>query len=574
MIEVATNPDIHWQVVSDLRECLLGPRGLRLDEWLQEDRARIVKHGRHRTVYHVMLPERNFYVKHYPIYDTRSWLRQLVRPSKALHEFHNAVEVARRGIATFVPLAVGEHRTWLGPAESYLVTQTLENTEALDDFLESTWVTLPADRRQRLASRLGRVLGQFVARMHEAGIRHSDLHAGNLLLRLDAEDRPTLFLIDLHAVSFGPPLDWPASRDSLIMINRWFSVLVSRSDRWRFWASYFAARELGSKVLFREGGRTSAAVRQRRKSLARDLELRTLQSNLVFWRRKDRRCLRNNRRFRRLRARNVIGHAVCDLDGRLLDALLADPDGPFQDPQMALLKNSRSTAVAELEVEMAGKTRRMIYKRFHVTAWSDPWAASLRPTPALRSWQAGHGLRQRFLPTPRPLIVLHRVRRGLLHEGYLLVEKIEPACDLRQFLNAPRVEEGRRGQLLRTAIVELARVIREMHRRRISHRDLKAANVLVQMDGDHRPRIWLIDLVGVSRHRRLPRRRRVQNLARLNASFLQDPKITRTDRLRFLRTYLQWGLRGRETWKKWWHAVDQATWAKAERNKKNRRPLA
>ena len=80
---------------------------------------------------------------------------------------------------------------------------------------------------------------------------------------------------------------------------------------------------------------------------------------------------------------------------------------------------------------------------------------------------------------------------------------------------------------------------------------------------DHWPltpsRVWLIDLVGVQRIRRLRRRRKVQNLARLHASFLGDPTLGRTDKLRFLRIYLAWGLHGRAGWKSWWHEIDRAT---------------
>jgi len=123
----------------------------------------------------------------------------------------------------------------------------------------------------------------------------------------------------------------------------------------------------------------------------------------------------------------------------------------------------------------------------------------------------------------------------------------------------------------------------------VSHRDLKSVNVLVVRDPstrqdasaeplDHWPltssRVWLIDLVGARRHRHLGRRRRVQNLARLHASFVNDPTVTRTDKLRFLRIYLRCGLHARADWKSWWHEIDRATQAKVARNARSGRPLA
>src|SRR5207247_10015003 len=86
--------------------------------------------------------------------------------------------------------------------------------------------------------------------------------------------------------------------------------------------------------------------------------------------------------------------------------------------------------------------------------------------------------------------------------------------------------------------------------------------------------VWLIDLVGVRSFRKLTRKRKVQNLSRLNASFLETAALTRSDRLRFLRIYLQWALRGSDGWKAWWRAIAAASALKARRNLRTGRPLA
>src|SRR5262249_14828688 len=160
-----------------------------------------------------------------------------------------------------------------------------------------------------------------------------------------------------------------------------------------------------------------------------------------------------------------------------------------------------------------------IYKHIRGSTWKDALANLFRPPPALRSWQAGHALLDRGLPTPRPLAVLHRLRGGIRRDGFLLVEKVENAFELRPFLlrlrSLPRQDQRRRLGML---IERLARIVRDMHRWQISHRDLKAANILVQTahEGSDMA-VWLIDLVGVVCWRHLALKRRVQNLARLNA---------------------------------------------------------
>jgi tRNA A-37 threonylcarbamoyl transferase component Bud32 len=462
-------------------------------------------------------------------------------------------------VATFVPLAVGQSDSGYRPADSWIVTRSLGETEPLDNFLMKTLPAFAPEEQVRLRQRVAATLGAFVARMHDAGVIHHDLHPGNVLVRRNGE-AIELFLIDLHAVQLTRPLDWPASRDNLVILNHWFTMRASRTDRLRFWRAYCEARQ--EKLPF--------APAEVRAALPVELEKRTWLSNLAFWRARDRRCLANNRYYQRLRSAAAVGHATSDLPADLRETLLADPDAPFAWPGIRLLKDSRSSTVAEFEIAIDGQPRQFIYKRFRVTAWSDPWVALLRRSPALRSWVHGHGLRERCLPTPRPLLVLHRRRAGLLREGYLLAEKVADAVDLHAFVAglaslSPAIRRG----LLRRRIEQLAGLVRELHRRRMAHRDLKAANVLLSPP----EQLWLIDLVGVSRYEQLPRERRVKDLARLHASFHQSAAVTRTDKLRFLRVYLQWGLFGRSGWKRWWQQVEVATAAKVAQNRRRGRVL-
>jgi hypothetical protein len=113
-----------------------------------------------------------------------------------------------------------------------------------------------------------------------------------------------------------------------------------------------------------------------------------------------------------------------------------------------------------------------------------------------------------------------------------------------------------------------------MHDRQVSHRDLKAPNVLMAGPDPLTAEPVLIDLVGVETGRQVRESVRVRDLARLNASFHDTPTVSRTDRLRCLRAYLRWGLHGRGDWKSWWKRVGEATRMKAARNARVGRPLA
>ncbi|MBL8796334.1 MAG: serine/threonine protein phosphatase [Planctomycetia bacterium] len=547
---------VHWLIRPDCQH-LLGPDGLRLQEWLQAGQAQVVKHGPHRTVYRVALPGLDVHVKHYRLMDLRAWLRELLRPAKALAEYRRALAVAARQVPTFAPVAVGRKQDRLGASDSYLITRSLDGTSTLADYLEKELPALPAARQTQQRQQLAVELGRFLARLHVQGVIHDDLHAGNILVRQEPDDALWLYLIDLHAIRVGQPLGWRARVANLVLLNRYFSIRSSRADRMRFWHAYFRAAQ-------------PQAEPHRKRLLAQQLELQTWKSDLRFWRQRDGRALESNRYYQRVRSAVAVGHAVRDLDPATLAELLTNPDAPFARTEVKLLKDSRSSTVAELLIPVHGEPRAVIYKRFRITSWTDPFTALARPTAALRSWVMGHGFRERDLPTARPLLVLHRRRHGLLHEGYLLMEKVENAHDLHAFVQQlagrPSAE---RSAILRQLVERTARLILELHRRHLAHRDLKATNLLVG------PRLDLtfIDLVGVSRHGNLSERRKQHNLARLHVSFCQNPLLTRTEKLRFLRTYLQWGLFGKQGWKAWWRRIAALTQAKLERNRRSGRPI-
>lgn len=574
-----------WSLPAQLQTQLLDDQGLRLQEWLRAGQARVVKKGPHRLVYRVELPGLRFYVKHNLIHDQRTWLRQLVRPSKARIEFDLAVAAAGRGIPTIDPLAIAEQETRVGSGESFLITQCLEDCTPLHYFLAAVLPTFPEPRATRLRQHLSTELGKLVARIHDAGILHHDLHAANLLVRVTERDAVQIFVIDLLAVKMGPPLDWKASQQNLMMINCWFTLRVSRADRMRFWKAYFQTRGLG------RWERDPYGTKLYTKDL-REIEALSWQRNLGFWQRRDKRCLHNCRYYRRVKAPGVVGHAAMEVVAKDVAELLKDPDAPFRQPGVRVLKESISSTVIEMQFPINGQMRPVIYKRFRVTSWKDPLASLARPTPALRSWIQGQGFRERGLPTARPFLVLHRRSLGMLHEGYLLTEKIDHAADLHEYVGTlGSLPETKKLQLLRQLIDRVARTIRSLHQRQLSHRDLKAANILARrwdapadqpsaysQDIENllympESAVWLIDLVGVERFLKLPRSRKIQNLSRLNASFHQSAGITRTDRLRFLLVYLQCGAFGRCDWKSWWKKLDQATWKKVRRNQRRGKPL-
>lgn len=548
----ANSRSVHWHMAPGVRGRLLVSGEMPLSAWLRSGTATVIKDAPHRAVYRVRLPELDCYVKHYRMLGFRSHVRAMLRPNKARREFEIASSIQRLGVAAPEPLAWGVERSRFGLGACWLVTRTIDRAVPLLEFLEDDFPLLPSADQSRIRQRLAGSIAVFVSRLHAAGIVHADLHPGNLLLHFESDGEPKVWLIDLHAVSLESDCSWPTRRDNLVTFNRYFAMRAGRSDRLRFWLAYRSTAD--------------NAISAPTKVAARELERLTLESNQLLWRSRDARSLASNRYYVRVGAGATRGHAVRDIDQELRNQILAAPDAPFRSASARTLKDSRSSQVVEFE----SRGRLLILKRFRVTNRKKPWLRHLRHSAAIRSWIYGHGLRERCLPTARPLLVLQHSSG----EEFLLTEKIENAIELHQFIQQWASRSfADRSRTLSARSLALARLIRALHDRGIAHRDLKAANVLTSAAaGD--ARFWFIDLVGVRRFRHVGWRRRALNLARLNSSFAAQSLVSCSDRLRFLLAYLQVSLHGAPHWKRWWRVISSATQAKRVKNARNGRPLA
>ena len=460
--------------------------------------------------------------------------------------------LSARGIPTVEPLAWGV-RNGSFAGESFLITRELQGAVPLQSLLLRFAEHQEAGRRRQVADYLGR----FLAQLHEAGVTHPDLHPGNILAVEDERGLPRFHLIDLHSIRMGGPLTWARSRDNLVIFNRWFSIRSSRADRQRFWRSYLITRKWDA-----------IAARER----ARDLDCRSSQSNIRFWHGRDQRCLGNNRYFRRVRSSEASGFAVMEMDRTELKRLLDDPDYPFANGACRLLKDSRTSTVAEIVLATPDGPRTMIWKRFRVKKALTPLLNRLRSSP-VRCDRGNRATRCSIATCRRPGRGWCFHRRGAIGpgEGYLLCEKVENALEPKDALVDCTVQSKRE------SIAQLARLLRQFHDSGLSHRDLKAANVLwskpdAKLFGQT-GEFQLIDLVGVRRHKQFRDKQRARDLSRLNVSFLDDSRIARTDQLRFLRSYMRWALSGRANWKRWWRQIATTSEQKVARNQRTGRPV-
>ena len=108
--------EVGWWVCGDWRDALLGPTGLRLEEWRRRGQLTIVKDGPHRIVYRADLDEGTVYVKHFLVPNLRAKVRQWFRRGKGRNEGRRARHLAEIGVPTITPIALGEQRRHVVPA--------------------------------------------------------------------------------------------------------------------------------------------------------------------------------------------------------------------------------------------------------------------------------------------------------------------------------------------------------------------------------------------------------------------------------------------------------------------------
>jgi tRNA A-37 threonylcarbamoyl transferase component Bud32 len=566
---VQTGP-VGWWLRGPWDETLLGPEGLRLEQWRAEGRLATVKSGPHRIVYRVDLPEGAIYIKHYLIPDYRAMFRQWFRRGKGRNEGKRSEVLASIGVPTIHPIALGEQRKRNFLFENYLITREIPGTVPLDEFLEQHLGDHPEPLRSQIRQRLATSLAVLTARLHNEGMTHIDFHPGNILVRLDADDMPALTMIDLDALRTNSRLSWARAERNLALLDHYFWLRSNRSDRHRFLKAYLENRseQVADARRFAEGIENSTRAWAER-----------------LWRRWGRRCRSTNKYFHVFEGPASWSVAARDLDPSEVESLLADPDGPFRRMETVVLKNSRTSTVAETTMRVGGQPMRVVYKRFNRKKWIDPWLNLVRPSRAWRSWQAGQHLASRGLPTPRNLLFLARKRAVrssplswfLPHETYLATIKQENVMTLAEYVRKvlPALDPAVRRVRNRRLTLALAQLIRALHERSLSHRDLKATNILVHLDALETSQfLSLIDLVGVRLMNPVPQRRRIQNLARLSVSLGNAVGRTRTESLRFLRAYLPWGLSPLSDWKSVWRSTERAVLAKRARNQRRGRPLS
>ena len=198
----------------------------------------------------------------------------------------------------------------------------------------------------------------------------------------------------------------------------------------------------------------------------------------------------------------------------------------------------RRRSIARLQLNVNGERQTFFMKRHAPKTFREILLDLLRTgramSPALHECVNVNLLRAKGIPTLPVVAGGEEVKRFRAGRSYLLTREIDDAQPLDTFLRA-RPAGGH--QLVREIIGLLARMARRFHVAGFHHQDFYLNHVFVRLDKDGRPGLFLLDLQRMCRPWILRRRWIIKDLGQLDYS-AGRVSLSRTDRLRFIMTYL------------------------------------
>ena len=194
------------------------------------------------------------------------------------------------------------------------------------------------------------------------------------------------------------------------------------------------------------------------------------------------------------------------------------------------------TGRAPTRVEsLAGSTERIHIRRSLHGGWLGPlWHGYRGGLGRLRrEIRLTAQLRREGAPVPQPAFVV-AAQKGLLWRAAFCTVHIEGAIDAIQFLAASPEQKT-----IQQAAAAVGQAIAHVHRFGLIHPDLHLGNIMLRDEGSGF-RAWIIDLDGARLTRRLSKRKRSQQLKRLERSLVKwsyIQKIGSRERQAFFQAY-------------------------------------
>lgn len=430
---------------------------------------------------------------------TKGWpeiFKYFILPSKGRKEWFMAYQLQKRNLA--VPKPYG----WMERVHQGLVKESYYISEAIGQggsLSEESGIL----KEEGILTQLAKA----VKKIHDSGLFHKDLHAGNFLW-----DGTSFFLTDLHRARTLKSL---SLNQRLWNLSHLFHSLRSawgERDRSLFIEKYFGE----DSIPFREKGEYLQKI---------DSWMDHLQKRQ--WKSRSKRCLKESTEFSVKKEKGTVVYYRKDFSLGRLKKVVKDHLSFIKERPYELTKQSPEVIVSLLH----DGDERVYVKQFCYPRLWNRLKENFRLSKGLKSWRSGNSLRARGISSIKPLALIERKSWLGPMESFFVMEALEKGQELDRYI-LKGFQDLKEKRLF---IKACAQWLSQLHQKDLYHQDMKTCNILVSKNGE----TWdfkLLDLEDVLLDEEVDEKKLFKNLLQLNTSV---PKvITRTDRFRFFREYI------------------------------------
>jgi len=309
-------------------------------------------------------------------------------------------------------------------------------------------------------------LVRLMAKIHQKGLIHTDLHPDNFLLK-----KETIYALDgasIRQVSAAKPLKKETCLKNLAVI---FSQINFVDSSLLYDLATVYAEE-------RKYNRADQTARRLEIFIRKSHESRTAKYLKKIHRRSTQIVCKKSFSSFLLCQRRYYTSAM--------ESFLQNPDMAFHNPGTLLLKAGNTATIALYKID--GK--QLVVKRYNMKNRFHAFRMSFKTTRADISWRSAHLLLKNRINTPKPVAV-KKIRFGPLRNRSFFIYEYIKGKNARQFFLDTKADEA---ETVAESIINLFYKLKSL---KISHGDMKATNIIIH---DNKP--FFIDLDSMKWHKR------------------------------------------------------------------------
>jgi len=334
---------------------------------------------------------------------------------------------------------------------------------------------------------IGKLMG-ILAKMHQAGIKHLDLHLNNFLIKNDE-----IYTIDGTSIKWNKnslPLKMGDRINNLALLFAQFTI-----------PDYIIVSDLYAEYIKASGFNDTKDI------------LEKLQLRIKRWRKwRINNYLRlNSKEYSELICgKSFTRFMLCKraYDTPAMTAFLDDPDKIINNPKSLFLKKGNSSTVIRIKIDQHD----LVVKRYNIKNIRHRSRRFLRPSRATHSWQSAHLLLMLGIATPMPVAMLERRFGYFRSKAYFVCEHID-GPNVIDFFNDGSLQQKR------NVAKRISDIFKILAIAKISHQDMKGTNIII-----HQKFPVLVDLDAMRMH---ISRRRFENAHRRDRSiFFENWKMS------------------------------------------------